>query len=513
MSITKRIACHKKRRKPVGVTPGSENTVWFLPRLPALASKRRWPTLVAGLSAVAVLLTACASFEPRPLAPGEAAAAFEARRLADPGLKQFLEQNLQHEIAPWPPAAWDFPLLALAALYYNPELRVARTQWQAARAAIVTAGARPNPSLNTSAQYNATTVGISPWTWGLGLEFPIETAGKRGARLTRAQHLSDVARQRLASAAWATRSRLRASLIDWHGAEQRTAALTRQVRLQADYVAWLDRRQAGGTVPAFEVMQVRLALDRNRLALEQARRAAAQARAAIAQTIGVPLTALDTINIALDGFDRLSFSASLVPPELRRQALQGRADILGALASYAAAESALQLEIAKQYPDLRLGPGFTWDQGDNKWSLGLSLVLPAFQRNQGPIAEAEARRAEAEARFDALQSGVINEIERTIEGYRLALKELATAEALRAAAQERLRLLRARLRTGEARQVYLLPAQLELESAELARTEAQLRAQQALGALEDALQRPLDPRELAPAAPVTGAREPREGKP
>lgn len=463
--------------------------------------KQHWLKIAASFGTASILLAGCASFQPKPISPTETAAAFEARGLADPGLKKFLEQNLKREVTPWPLPSWDFPLLALAALYYSPELKVTRTQWDAAKAATLTAGARPNPGLNASAQYNADAVaGISPWTLGLGLEFPIETAGKRDDRVARAQHLSEAARQRVAAVAWESRSRLRAGLVNWHGARQRAKHLTRQVTLQENYVAWLERRQAGGAVPAFEITQARLALDRHRLAQHAALRQVAEARAAVAEVIGIPAPALNGVDIALDDFDRPLFSADALPPEIRRQALQNRPDILGALATYAAAESTLRLEIAKQYPDLRLGPGFSWDQGDNKWSLGLSLVLPVFHNNQGPIAEAEARRTEAEARFVALQARVINEIERATEGYRLTLQELETAEALFAAARNRLQWLRARLKTGEAQQVYLLNAQLELESAALARAEALVRAQQAFGALEDAVHRPLDPLEYPPAA-------------
>jgi broad specificity phosphatase PhoE len=31
-------------------------------------------------------------------------------------------------------------------------------------------------------------------------------------------------------------------------------------------------------------------------------------------------------------------------------------------------------EIAKQYPDIHLGPGYQYDQGVNKWTLGFSVV-------------------------------------------------------------------------------------------------------------------------------------------
>ena len=103
--------------------------------------------------------------------------------------------------------------------------------------------------------------------------------------------------------------------------------------------------------------------------------------------------------------------AELPLVEIRRRALLQRTDVLSALAAYAASESALRLEIAKQFPDLRLSPGYNYDQGDNEWSLGLSVTIPVLNQNQGAIAEAEARRAEMAAEFNALQARVVNEVE------------------------------------------------------------------------------------------------------
>ena len=44
-------------------------------------------------------------------------------------------------------------------------------------------------------------------------------------------------------------------------------------------------------------------------------------------------------------------------------ALTHRADVLAALAEYAAAEALLRSEIAKQYPDIHLNPGYSFDTG------------------------------------------------------------------------------------------------------------------------------------------------------
>lgn len=76
-----------------------------------------------------------------------------------------------------------------------------------------------------------------------------------------------------------------------------------------------------------------------------------------------------------------------------------RLDLRRALADYAASEAALQLELAKQYPNVHLGPGYVFEEGDNKFQIGVSVALPVLNRNEGPIAEVRARREEAGAKF------------------------------------------------------------------------------------------------------------------
>src|SRR5262249_49546901 len=105
-----------------------------------------------------------------------------------------------------------------------------------------------------------------------------------------------------------------------------------------------------------------------------------------------------------------------------------------ALADYGASQSALQLEIARQYPDVRIGPGYEYDQGLNKWStIGVSLELPVLNRNAGPIGEADARRTEAAARFAELQATVIDEIDRALANRDASREALARSEAGRGA--------------------------------------------------------------------------------
>ena len=141
-----------------------------------------------GVAALAIAQAGCVHFQPKPLAPAETAAEFQSRSLTTASLKGFLEDNLQREFPDWPHPLWDFDMLTLAAFYYHPDMEVARAKLAGAEAAIMTAGARPNPTANFSPTYNANSAaGVSPWTLGFTLDVPIETAGKRGYRIARAQ--------------------------------------------------------------------------------------------------------------------------------------------------------------------------------------------------------------------------------------------------------------------------------------------------------------------------------------
>jgi outer membrane protein TolC len=170
--------------------------------------------------------------------------------------------------------------------------------------------------------------------------------------------------------------------------------------------------------------------------------------------------------------------------------LQSRPDILGALADYAAAEAELRLQIAKQYPDIHLNPGYEFDQGDNKWSLGVTVELPILNQNQGPIAEAEARRKLVAAKFTALQAQVIGEIDRALENLRVAQGQKQSADELLAAAQQQARSVEAQMQAGAADKLDIANVQLELNNAAVTQLETGAQFQQAELALESALQRP-----------------------
>jgi len=378
---------------------------------------------------------------------------------------------------------------------------------------VITAEQRPNPVLNFSAVFDTAAVpgaipaGALPLTIGPVINLLIESFGKREYRTAQARQLAEAAGWAVASAGWQVRGRVRTALLDLWAARRRVALAGQRLDRQEQLVRLLEKRLEVGEANSLEVSRERIARARIALARRDFELTADKAEALLAAAIGVPLRALAGIKLAFDAFEqawpaRDDFAAG----ELRRRALTGRADVQAALADYEAAQAALQLAAANQYPNLTLGPGYVYDAGVNKFSLSPTLELPIFNQNQGQIAEAVAKRQRAAASFTALQARIIGAIDSAAAAYRAASRELATADALLAGAQQRERQLAAAFRAGQADRPSLVTAELETAEIRLARFDAVVLQLQALGALEDALEHPLFEPNAAVAVPPASPR-------
>lgn len=66
--------------------------------------------------------------------------------------------------------------------------------------------------------------------------------------------------------------------------------------------------------------------------------------------------------------------------------------VLAQLAGYNATETELCAAIRKQYPELKLAPGYLREDGEHKVTLGAEIALPLWNRNRKGIAEAGGDR-------------------------------------------------------------------------------------------------------------------------
>lgn len=440
------------------------------------------------LPAAVVTWSGCAKYHPKPIVPAQIESDFKSRTLSDPGLRSYVEANLPKPVA-WPPRALDLGALTLVAFYYQPELDVARAQAAVAAAGVKTAAARPNPALAVGPGYE--NLPSAPFLFRFNLDIPVETARKRGYRIKEAQRVTEASRLALAEMAWKVRARLRAALLDQLLFARELSLLEDQRNLQAEAVSLVRMRLEVGAVsrPVLDLAQFELS--GTVLAIRSAEGRLAHARVALAGTLGVPLSALDGYTFAWPDLDQPPGEQLITRFGIQRAGLLNRIGVRRSLVEYAAAEAALQLEVARQYPNLNLNPGYAFDDGENKYTIVPALVLPIFNRNQGPIAQAEARREEAATRFLALQATVINQTETALGDYRAAFGELADADRTLTIQRQRANSAAASLKVGETDRLTLVTAHFQVAAAQMLRLNALRKTQQSLGQLEDAVERPL----------------------
>ena len=435
---------------------------------------------------IAAGLAGCQNFAAAPLDAGASAGAFNARSLNDPTLRSYLVSTGRAPRG----EGWTLHPLEGAAEYYHPDVAVARAKANTARAAIDTANTAPNPALAVAPELGQTSQGVSPWVLGFSLDITFETAGKRGLRAEQARLAANSAALAVSDALWTARAGARAALLEREAAAQRTDLLQEQSAFYTSAVEMLEARVKAGDLPRAELLQTQSLQSRALLDLADARRTADASGAKLAAALGIPATALDPSRVSYGSLDRVPEIPA--KSRLRRAALTQRPDLLAALQDYAAADTALKLEIAKQYPDIHLGPGYTFDQGQNKWALGIGLTLPA-DGNRGPIREATAKRAEAEAVFLQVQAAASGQLDQALAAERADHARLDDVSSLLHRRESELAAAEKTAAAGEGDKWSALLLKIQLIQDRITRLDALVQLQQSLGQLEDSTRIPIIP--------------------
>ena len=417
---------------------------------------------------LALVCAGCVHFSPQPLDASSRAAALTSRSL---GAK-----------------TWTLRTLTDRALADSADVAVARAQYETARAALGTAGERPNPTIALSPQIVTPFTSWIAGTYGVDFDWTFETAGKRGRRMEVASAQARAAAARVIETTWKVRAAVRKAMLDLSAAERKAALLGDATTRQADVMKLMVERIKAGAASSLETAQPRLLAAQLRLQGSDAAKSAALARAALAESLTMSTSGLSGAQFSFAAFEGVPGKRTAH----RRAALTHRADVLAALADYAAAEAALRLEIAKQYPDIHLNPGYQLDANENKWALGVGLTLPILNQNKGAIGEAEAKRKEAAAKFDAVQAKVLADCDRAAAGVTAARAKLAVTDEMLAEQARQIESLTRILAVGEGDKIALISAEVERATTRIAHLDALTELHAALGALEEATQTPLE---------------------
>jgi outer membrane protein TolC len=254
------------------------------------------------------------------------------------------------------------------------------------------------------------------------------------------------------------------------------------MHLRDEIVAMLEKRLEVGEAARPDVVRVRGDARAARLALRDEEGRAAEREAVLAASIGIARAALPPLDLT-----PLETAAPPPRPDPRELALTKRADIVAALARYAAEEQALRLEVRRQYPDLHVGPGIGWDQGAFRWALNASAEIPLFNRHRGAIAEAEARRDAAGARLLALQSKILGDLDQAVASERASRARLDETERVVASRRALEEQTARQFAAGEIDRLAMRQQELETALAELDRWNAWFDVQRAIVAVDAAV--------------------------
>lgn len=423
-----------------------------------------------------LLLAACAHYTPRPLDPRASAVQLEQRQL------------IGSESGLWHPEE-----LLRYALANNAGVRESHEQLRAALAAVDTAHSLPNPTLGVALdRYTAEQAGSSPWLWGLSLDIPVSAMANRSLQSALAQTSVRQARLSYADRIWQLRTDLRSAVLGRLVADEQVRLAAQQLYDSRALQSIRAARVSAGENAAADNLQAQLEVLQAEQELSVAQKSRLQADAQLAVVLSVSPVETQAAKLSWSEFQDVNIPDARRLTSLREQALLARSDVERALSEYEARELELRLQVRAQFPQLTLGPGYTYDHGVKKLTLAASLTLPIFNRNSGPIAEAEAQRSAAGLHLESVQSTVMQEIDTARAELDQATTTLAGASETRSVAEREMNRARREQQAGAADRLDLLGAKLVLARARRSELEARAALQQSMGALENALRTPLD---------------------
>ena len=442
--------------------------------------------------ATVIAIAACSAvpYSSRPLEPEATASEFITRSADVDGLKRFATANGYAPDA-WPPEQWGLKELALVALYFHADIRTARARAEVAHAELGSAAQPQSWSARLKPEYHSRTLpdNNGPWTLGLELEIPLVAQGKRAARAERSAFLADAADLDVANAAWMVRGRVRDRYLELQASRDALQSLDAQLMARKEMLGLVNRRVEAGMLSARDLGIERVTYSQLELLRSQQLARQQRARGELATALGLSLEVLERMKLRFDA--DVSPRTDIDVGALRRMALRNRLDVHRKLLEFGAADAEVKAAVAAQNPDITLGPGYAWDQGDNVWSLAVGMSLPPAAQTRASIRQAQARRELAAEQFAATQADAISLAERAGAQFRLARDRIAAAEHQLRVQQEQESRMNRQFDAGAADRMQRVAARIDTLASETMLQAALVEARQAVAHLKDAVQLPL----------------------
>ncbi|MBU0754010.1 MAG: TolC family protein [Planctomycetes bacterium] len=386
----------------------------------------QWIRVLLPLTVV-LLFTGCQTYQAKPLIPSEILKEVEATRnllaAEHKGEKVTALEGKEERPAYEndPPSRTGFVKMALWMRQYSPKLLRALAEYDQAQSLADIDTPFPNPeiafgpligsNLGSGASHR-----IQPMV-EFGFRIPLSGRLSKQDDINRA--LADEALLSLIVIHRQEYLELRRLFSNWVLAEKRLT-IQESIRESAQKTMDLTKRLVdAGAASALDLGLMELETVQHEAMLKQVESERMKVEEGLSRLIGINIEKIRSV-----------YSPDL--PEMNRAAssLDEAKDIMVAnnpslallRAGYEVSEKQLQLEIKKQYPDLRLGASYEGDPGDTKkiWGLGIGISLPIFDRNQQGIELAVKEREKVRSAYVATLNESLATLEGLYERYDLA---------------------------------------------------------------------------------------------
>lgn len=445
------------------------------------------------IGCISTLLSACGflQYVAKPIDTKEIAVKLSSKSPVSEEFQRFL-MNSGYSREQLPLQRWGAEELTYCALFFHPDLDVARAKLRTAEAIKLSAAEKPYPAISGNiAHSNNANQDISPYAFGLSIDIPIETAHKRNIHIEHAEHLSTIAKLEIAQTAWQLRNQVVQALHEHQFNQHQIALLSKEQASRQEIVNILKKRLSLGAASNVELSVAKLQLQNISAELTAKQQSKLVLLSVLAGHLGLPLNKVESMQLAEDSYLTAATQPQEISSIIQSTALLNRLDIRIALEKYAAAEAKLKLEIARQYPDITISPGYAYEFGNKVWSLGISSLITLLHKNKLAIAEATQVRETEALQFEALQSTVISEANSA--NAKLAQARQAWSQQNALFAQQKLNTSRMarRLAAGEIDRLEFTFSKLEEITAEKTLVQAHFDVKTAVNHLENTLQQPL----------------------
>lgn len=389
--------------------------------------------------------------------------------------------------------------LVQRALASNGELLAARIEIEKARARLRQAGLRPNPILEVEHTTGRLTGSAGEQESSIGIDVPIEVGGKRRRRVELAQAELEAVEAEVADRERRLTSEVRLNYAEALAALRELDTMENLNRLDLQTTRFVQARVNEGESPPLELNLLMVEVDRLR-----SRRALVEGRLTVAllrlqSLAGIPPG--EPIRLRED----LTAPSLPAPPAsvdaAIEIALRTRPDLRLAKLNEEVAHAGLKLANALSSPEVSAFTRFTINRStfddtpvgvirdrDKLLTVGVSVGIPVFNRNQGGKAEAVAAISQARIRREFLEALVRAEVRSAYARYEAARSAVARFEqGVIARSNANINVIRAAYEIGEFRISELINEQRRLLDSQREFTEGLTEQYRALADLQAAL--------------------------